>query len=92
MSFRYGTYYYSLIGHLLETDKPELFRLIEDWIIYNNPNLPNAIEYILEYSVDLPDEFFDKFITLLDKYGKTEDALLCIRKMLERKKKERFAL
>lgn len=92
MSFRYGTYYYSLIGRLLETDRTELFRLLEDWIIYNNPNLHNAIEYVLEYSIDLPDEFFDKFITLLDKYDKTEDALLCVRKMFERKKKERFIL
>ena len=92
MSFRYGTYYYSLIGHLIETDKFELLRLIEDWIQYNNPNLPNAIEYILEYSVELNDEFFDRFIELLDKYGKTEDAILCVRKLIERNKKERFAL
>lgn len=92
MSFRYGTYYYSLIGHLIETDKVDLLRLMGDWIQYNNPNLPNAIEYILEYNYMLNDEFFDKLIELLDKYNKIEEALLCVRMMSERKKKERFEL
>lgn len=92
MSFRYGTYYYSLIGHLLETDRTELFRLLEDWLEYNNPNLPNAIEYILEYAVELPDEFYNKFIEVLNRYNKTEWALLCVRKMIDREKKERFIL
>lgn len=92
MGFRYGTYYYSLIGHLIETDKSELLRLIEDWIKYNNPNLNNAVEYILEYSIKLPNEFFDKFIMLLDNYNKTEYALLCVRKLSERKEKEKFIL
>lgn len=92
MSFRYGTYYYSLIGRLIETDKFELLRLLEDWIQYNNPNLSNAIEYILDYSVELNDEFFDKLIKLLDHYDKTEFALKCVRHMIEREKKERFAL
>lgn len=92
MGFRYGTYYYSLIGHLIETDKSELLRLMEDWIKYNNPNLNNAVEYILEYGVKLPNEFFDRFIMLLDNYNKTEYALLCVRKLSERKEKEKFIL
>ena len=91
MGFRYGTYYYSLIGHLLETDERELLRLLEDWIRYNNPNLNNAIEYILDYGVKPTNEFFDKLITLLDNYNKTEYALLCIR-MLSERKKENFIL
>jgi hypothetical protein len=92
MSFRYGTYYYSLIGHLVENDRTELFRLLSDWIQYNNPNLNNAIDYILEYNDKLPDEFFEKLIEILDKYNKIEPALLCARELIKRKKKERFIL
>jgi hypothetical protein len=92
MSFRYGTYYYSLIGHLVETDTSDLLRLLSDWAQYNNPNLNNAIDYILEYGVKLSDEFFEKLIEILDKYNKIEPALLCVRELSERKKKERFIL
>lgn len=92
MSFRYGTFYYSLIAHLIETNRFKLLNLIEDWFEYNNPNLPNAVEYILEYIDELPEEFYCKFIELLNKYNKTEWALLCVRKRIEREKKERFEL
>lgn len=91
MGFRYGTYYYSLIGHLIESDERELLRLLEDWLRYNNPNLKNAIEYILEYGYKPTDNFFNSFITLLDNYNKTEYALLCVRILAERKK-ESFIL
>lgn len=92
MSFRYGSFYYSLIAHLNETNRFKLLHLIEIWLKYNNPNLPNAVEYILEYIDELPVEFYDKFIELLNKYNKTEWALLCVRKRIEREKKERFEL
>lgn len=91
MGFRYGTYYYSLIGHLIETDERELLRLLEDWIQYKNPNLNNAIEYILEYGAKPTNEFYNKLIVILDNYNRIEYALMCIRVLSERKK-ESFIL
>lgn len=85
-------YNQSIIEHLLKYDKFELLRLIEDWIQYNNPDLEAGIDLILENSDDLTDEFFDRFIEILDKYGKTEYALKCVRKIIEDRKKEHFEL
>lgn len=70
----------------------ELLLLLEDWCHYNNPNMEEAINFILEYSDDLTDEFFDRFIEILDKYGKTEYALRCVRTRIATLKKERFEL
>lgn len=69
-----------------------LLEFLEDWIQYNNKRFEEAINYIFENSDDLPDEFFDKFIEILDRYNKTEFALMCVRHLIERKKKERFEL
>lgn len=92
MSLVYGFYYHSLITHLIENDEFDLLRLMTDWCQYNNPRLHDAVELILENIDELSDDFFDRFIELLDKYEKTEDALLCVRKLIEREKKERFVL
>lgn len=85
-------YYQSIIDHLIKYESHDLLRLIDDWIRYNNPNLEACINYILENSDDLTDEFFDRFLEILDKYGKTEFALQCVRKLIEDRKKERFEL
>lgn len=75
-----------------QSGQSELLLLLEDWCQYNNPNMEEAVNFILEYSDDLTDEFFDRFIEILDKYGKTEYALKCVRKIIEDRKKERFEL
>lgn len=85
-------YYQSILEHLIKYEPSELLRLIEDWIQYNNPNLEAGFNFILEHCDDLSDEFFDRFIEILDKYGKTEYALKCVRKIIEDRKKERFEL
>ena len=85
-------YYQSVIDHLIKYESNELLRLIEDWIQYNNPNLEAGINFILANSDELTDEFFDRFIEILNKYGKTEYALKCVRKIIEDRKKERFEL
>lgn len=85
-------YNQSIIEHLLKYDKFELLRLMEDWIQYNNPNLEAGIDLILEHSDDLTNEFFDRFLEILDRYNKTELALICVRHWIERKKKEKFEL
>lgn len=92
MSRRHLLYYYqSLLEHLIGEPSALLY-LLEDWCKYNNVNLDLAIDLILEHSDELTDEFFDRFIEILDKYGKTEFALLCVRKLIEDCRKERFEL
>lgn len=86
-------FYQSIIKHLIEKNELlDLLRLIEDWIRYDNTNMEEAINFILENSDRLTDKFFDSFIEILDKYGKTEYALMCVRKIIEDRKKERFEL
>ena len=86
-------FYQSIIKHLIEKNELlDLLRLIEDWIQYDNPNFEAGINYILENSDELTDKFFDRFIEILDKYGKTEYALRCVKKIIEDRKKERFEL
>lgn len=85
-------YYQSVIDNLIKYESNELLHLIDDWIQYNNPNTEKAIDFILANSDELTDEFFDRFIEILDKYGKTEYALKCVRKIIEDRKKERFEL
>lgn len=85
--------YQSIIKHLIEKEELfDLLLLLDDWIQYNNSNSELAIDFILENLDDLTDEFFDKFIEILDKHNKTEYALKCVRKKIETLKKERFEL
>lgn len=90
---KYLLYYQqSVIEDLIENNEFELLQAMDKWCEYNNPLLENAIKVILDNSDDLTDEFFDRFIEILDKYGKTEYALWCVRKRIETLKKERFEL
>lgn len=81
------------IMFLIETDELQLLDLLSDWLQYNNKNCTLAIELILDNSDILSDDFFEKFIVLLDKYNHTEYALLVIRDIINRQKnKDRFTL
>ena len=92
MSVHILYYQRSVIKDLIENNEAELIQAMEKWCKYNNPLLEDAIDIILENSDELTDEFFDRFIEILDKYGKTEYALRCVRKIIETRKKERFEL
>jgi hypothetical protein len=82
----------ALIDYLIEENKRELLDLLRDWLHYHNRNVEPVIKYILENSDKLTDDFFDELIKLLDEYNETEFALLCVRRIIEREKKERFTL
>ena len=82
----------ALLDYLIEENERELLDLLHDWMHYHNRNLEPAIEYIFENSDELTDDFFDELIKLLDQYNKTELALLCVRRIIGREKKERFTL
>jgi len=83
----------SIIKHLIKKNElSDLLCLFEEWIKYDNKRFETGINYIFENSDGLTDEFFDRFIVILDKYGKTEFALKCVRKLIETHKKERFEL
>lgn len=78
---------------LIETDEPQLLDLFSDWLKYDNENCTLAIKLILDNSDKLSDDFFEKFIVLLNKYNYTEYALLVIRDVINRQKNiDRFKL
>lgn len=78
---------------LIETDELQLLDLLSDWLKYNNKNCTLAIELILDNSDILSNDFFEKFIVLLDKYNYTKYALLVIRDIINKQKNNnRFTL
>lgn len=80
------------LRQLIKYNISYFFELLEYWCKSDNCNLEIAVDFILEDSDVLSDEFFDRFIEILDKYGKTEYALRCVRTRIETLKKERFEL
>lgn len=80
------------LRQLIKKDASHFLKLLEYWCEYDKSYLDIAIDVIFENSDDLTNEFFDRFLEILDRYNKTELALICVRHWIERKKKEQFEL